>query len=235
MTELLRAKYTKDIGTYKTVTPIGKTFSDLAEAGFTSTTEPVDWLKNYPLKQGKDADDLIPTGHLTPRQAIKMLYDAVWLIEQADKNPKFFADKLPEMCEKVYKRKQWRKQFMEACKRVCCRLAKGKGAGANCVAEDVFVHIILQNVFDLGWNRIAEKIKEIPSSSSDRDWTKANRHISSDEVGMLWRGADAVSSAQTKAAKTGKKSVSGDKALDCLLWFKGYDSEAEHLLDHVIQ
>ena len=89
-----------------------------------------DWELLYPLNS-----KVMPVGLLSPRMACKLFYDALFILEQGEKNPKFLLDRLPAVLGKFFKKKQWRKQYIEAGHRVACRLAKGKGFAANCIAE----------------------------------------------------------------------------------------------------
>jgi hypothetical protein len=238
MSELLSVKRTAHKGTYKEVPKIN--WVSLSAQGFTNSEggEP-DWLAMYPIKAAKGAndDDLpVPEGIISPRQAAKLFYDGLHLFEQTEKNPKFMMDRLPEMSHKAYKRKQFQKQFMEGCKRVCCRLAKGLGFSPNCVAEDCFVVVILESAFGLGWRRIDSHLEGLPECANDRDFTKIQRICCSGEIQMLWRGADAVTAHQSKASKKPDAATSTNKSdiTDPRNWFKGYDASKDHLLNHVL-
>ena len=232
--ELKKPRRTRDIGTYRQVPKVN--WNTLNETNFTSEMGKleVDWLKLYPVKKSPRVEDEFPIacGPMSPRQACKLFYDACYLIEQSEKNIKFLQDKLPEMCHKAFKRKQWQKQLLEGSRRVACRIAKGLMFNPNCVAEDVFVLIILHSTFNLGWRRIDKHLEGLPETATDRDFSKIARSLSNGEVELLWRGADAVTSA---AAKSKDKKQSNGTILDCRTWFNGYADDAEHLLDHHIE
>ena len=133
-----------------------------------------DWVSLYPIQEGslrEDADGQLwgtPKGLLPPRTACKLFHDGVYILNKSEESVKFMQDRIPEMCHKQFKKKQWRKQFFEACRRVCCRLSIGLGFKPNCVAEDVFIHAILNMSFELGWNRIKEYLAGIPQTDRDR-------------------------------------------------------------------
>lgn len=235
--KLNKVRRTKDIGTYRQVPKVS--WNALAASNFNPDGRAeVDWASLYPVKEVKAATESEPAqnnpvGIMSPRQAAKMFYDGIWLIEQTEKNPKFLQDRLPEMAHKAYKRKQFQKQTLEAMRRVCCRLAKGLEFSPNCVGEDVFVRILLNQQFELGWRRIERHIVDLPECTTDRDFSKVNRVLSSGEVELLWRGADAVTAAQS-SSKQKKDKQSNGTILDCRTWFTGYNNDETNLLDHVI-
>jgi hypothetical protein len=107
--------------------------------------------------------------------ACKLFHDAVHIVKEGEKNSKYVQDLIPEIAHKCYKKKQWRKQFFEAMRRVCCRLALGKGFRPNCVAEDVFIHSVLSMAFSLGWRRIDQYISPLPESDADKDFSRVSR------------------------------------------------------------
>lgn len=237
MSELLNAKRTAHIGTYKQVPKVN--WQTLNASGFNMENqgEP-DWLALYPVKASKNEEELpVPEGVMSPRQAAKLFYDALYIFEQAEKNPKFMMDRIPEMAHKAFKRKQFQKQFLEGCKRVCCRLVKGKGYSPNCVAEDIFVVVVMEATFALGWRRIEDHLEGLPECLNDRDFSKIKRICSSGEVEMLWRGADAVTAFSAKETKKKGKELTVAKGdiTDTRTWFRGYDTSKEQLLDHVIE
>ena len=133
-----------------------------------------DWVTLYPLVEGSVKEDAegqlwgTPKSLLPPRTACKLFHDGVYILDKCEENVKFMQDRIPEACHKQFKKKQWRKQFFEACRRVCCRLAIGLGFKPNCVAEDVFIHAILNMSFELGWNRIKEFTAGVPMTERDR-------------------------------------------------------------------
>lgn len=77
------------------------------------------WLELYPTKQvaKKEGDDEevlpLPTRNMSPRQAAKLFYDGVHLLEESEKKPKLLQDRLPELAHKAIKRKQFQKQYYE--------------------------------------------------------------------------------------------------------------------------
>jgi len=230
MAELLRARRQKHMGTYYTVPKVNWETLNLSNFNADGKAS-VDWNALYPTKAGKADEELVAKDVFTPRQAAKLFYDAIFIVEQAEKNPKYLQNKMPEISHKAFKRKQFQKQMVESMKRVCCRLAKGKGFSPNCVAEDVFIHIILANTFELGWRRLDSFLEDLPECVTDRDFTRVQRLAASGEVDLLWRGAEAVVTAQSKAKD--KKATNGS-ILDARTWFGGYQSDATGLLDHVI-
>lgn len=149
-----------DLGTYNQVPKIEWSNLQAHEFG-----EP-NWVAMYPInsKSGQ------PSGVLPPRLACKLFHDGIYLINKAEENPKFYQDRLPECCIKFYKKKQFRKQCIEAGKRVICRLARGMGIAPNCVADEIFMYVVLKDAFDLGWRRIAQHIENIPETEKDKDY-----------------------------------------------------------------
>jgi len=159
-----------------------------------------------------------PEGLLPPRMAAKLFSDALFHIKSMEQNAKYLQDKLPEKSQKFYKKKQWRRQMFEACKRVACRLAKGQGFNANCVGEEAFVHVLLQSAFELGWNRSSEMWSDLPESEKDRDFARVTRGGASDEVAALWRGEEkSTTSSQYKN------------------WFVPFDNSENRLTDHFLR
>ena len=112
------------IGTYKVVPKVEWTTLLANEFGAPA------WEKLYPLN-----DKSLPTGILTPRLACKLFHDSLFIIKKGEENPKYICDRIPEHAHKMFKKKQWRKQFFESMRRVACRLAAGLGFQPNCVAE----------------------------------------------------------------------------------------------------
>jgi hypothetical protein len=176
-----------------------------------ATTERPDFASLYPVKANG-----APAGLLPPRMAAKLFSDALLHIKNFEENPKYLQDRLPEGCHKFYKKKQWRRQMFESCKRVVCRIAKGKGFNANCIAEEAFVHVVLQSASELGWNRSKELWEDLPESDKDRDFARVIRAGGSDEVLALWRGEDKGDAAKYKS------------------WFAPFDSEESRMTDHFL-
>lgn len=233
MAELLNAKRHAHIGTYKVVPKVN--WQTLNATHFTADGSEPQWLSLYPVKESKDPEEM-PTavGMMSPRQACKLFYDGIYILEEAMKRPKSLQDRLPEMAHKAFKRKQFQKQFMEAGRRVCCRLAKGLEFGPNCVAEDIFVIMILESTFALGWRRIQEHLEGLPECQNDRDFTRIKRAKVASEIEMLWR-TDSLAGESTKSSKSkGPTRAHLKDITDPLNWFTGYTADKQHLLDHVI-
>jgi len=233
MTELLNAKRKNHVGTYKVVPKVA--WNSLSSSNFSGEIcGDVDWVKLYPINEPKGEEELpTPKGIMSPRQAAKLFYDGIHILEEAEKRPKSIQDRLPEIAQKAFKRKQWQKQFMEGCRRVCCRLAKGLEFGPNCVAEDIFVIMIMDITFSLGWRRIDHLLVGLPECQGDRDFSKIKRLKVAADVQMLWRESGA--SVDAKDSKKKKEAVSTKDITDPQNWFAGYVSDKNHLLDHVIQ
>ena len=176
-----------------------------------AATERPDFAAHYKLKANG-----APAGLLTPRMAAKLFSDSLHHIKCTEENPKYLLDKLPEGVYKFYKKKQWRRQMFEACKRVACRIAKGAGFNANCVAEEAFIHVLLQGAFELGWNRSKDLWEELPESDKDRDFNRLTRAAGSDEVLALWRGDDKSESGKYKN------------------WFVPFNNDKDRLTDHFL-
>ncbi len=123
------------LGTYKVVEKIP--WTTLLSNEFGSP----DWVKMYPIN-----DKGLPVGPLSPRLACKLFHDALFIIKKGEESPKYIQDRIPEAAHKCFKKKQWRKQFYESMRRVACRLAVGHGFRPNCVGEDAFIHVILNQV-----------------------------------------------------------------------------------------
>ena len=226
---LLPSKFTNDQINWKTLTA----------ANFSVEGGEADWLSLYPVKTlpMKDSDDeqqYAPVGNFSPRQAAKFFYDGLYLIEEGEKNPRTLMNQIPEMAHKLWKRKQWQKQFSESCRRVCCRLVKGLGFSANCLAEDVFVICVLETTFGLGWRRIESHLEDLPWCQLDRDFSKIKRLETSAEVQALWLGVEAVVSAQSANKKKNKDATvsNPNEITDPKNWFRGYAADKDHLLDH---
>jgi len=204
----------------------------------TLETNPPNWEALYPINNKG-----VPSGMLAPRLACKLFHDGVYLINKSDENyggnPKYYQDRLPECAHKFYKKKQFRKQCIEAGRRVVCRLAKGLGFGSNCVAEEMFVYVILKDAFDLGWRRIADYIEHIPETDKDKDYSRLQRLTGGDDISMLYRSdpdakpATAVVTKPTKESKEAAKARESKTAYsDFRNWFHGYDVDKLH--DHDI-
>lgn len=173
-----------------------------------------DWAALYPINSKGS-----PTGLLSPRMACKLFHDSLFILGKGDENPKFLQDRLPESTHKFYKKKQWRKQFLEAGRRVACRLAKGLAFGPNCPAEEAFIHVVLRDTFEMGWRRYAAMVETLPETDKDRDFARVTRLGANDEIAMLYK-------ADGDAAK--------EKKVDFKAWFKAFNSTPAHLNDHVI-
>jgi hypothetical protein len=224
-------------GTYKVVPKVD--WMALLEKDFGHPN----WAVLYPLNAKGQA-----VGILTPRMACKLFHDAVYIIKKGEESPKFVQDRIPDIAYKCYKKKQWRKQFFEAMRRVVCRLALGKGFRPNCVAEDVFIHAILNMSFELGWRRIEAFIDVLPESDQDKDLTRVTRLGANDEVGSLLKSTgEGAASTSGKAADTtgaGTKKKAGATAgtnaaisaakLDVKSWFQCYETSEDHLFDHIV-
>jgi hypothetical protein len=177
-----------------------------------ASSEQPDFAAHYKVKANG-----APAGLLSPRMAAKLFSDALFHVKNFEENPKYLLDKLPEGCYKFYKKKQWRRQMFESCKRVVCRLAKGQGFNANCVGEEAFVHVVLQSAFELGWNRSKSLWEELPESDKDRDFARVIRAGGSDEVLALWRGDDKSDAAKYKN------------------WFVPFNNDETRLTDHFLR
>jgi hypothetical protein len=192
-----------------------------------------DWAALYPLNAKGQ-----PTGILSPRMACKLFHDAVFIIKEGEKAPKYVQDRIPDMAHKCYKKKQWRKQFFEAMRRVVCRLALGKGFRPNCVAEDVFIHTVLNASFELGWRRIAQYVDPLPESDCDKDFTRVTRLGANEEIGALSKSAAAAEStgSEKKVKATVGKSAAAiaNAKLDVKSWFQCYELSEDHLFDHIV-
>ena len=233
MSAVMTPKRRNHVGTYRVVPKVS--WQKLLNENFnTQGAEEVDWASLYPVKPGKTEEDLdVPVGVMSPRMACKIFYDGLTIIEEADKNHKYMQDRLPEACHKAFKRKQWRKQFMEGCRRMMCRVAKGMGFAPNCIAEDAFIHIILNQTFEFGWRRIDAHTQGLPETSMDRDFNRIARLNASDEVAILYRGADALESSSKNRGKNATKSNAAN-ILDVQSWFKAYEPSADDMMDHFI-
>jgi len=217
-------------GTYKVVPKVD--WMALLEKDFGHPN----WAVLYPLNAKGQA-----VGILTPRMACKLFHDAVFIIKKGEESPKYVQDRIPDIAYKCYKKKQWRKQFFEAMRRVVCRLALGKGFRPNCVAEDVFIHAILNMSFELGWRRIEQFIDVLPESDQDKDFTRVTRLGANDEVGSLLKSTgDTAAAGAVPAAKAAKASSKGTNAaisaakLDVKSWFQCYETSEDHLFDHIV-
>jgi hypothetical protein len=178
-----------------------------------------DWATLYPLTQSGQ-----PKGILTPRMACKLFHDGLHIIQKGEENAKFIQDRIPEIAHKCFKKKQWRKQFFESMRRVCCRLSIGLGFKPNCTAEDVFIHAILNMSFELGWRRIDAFIEPLPVSDKDRDFARVTKLGANEDVANLG-----------KAVTDGKKKGSVDPKLgDVKSWFKCYDANLNNMFDHIV-
>lgn len=195
-----------------------------------------DWVTLYPLVEGSVKEDAegqlwgTPKSLLPPRTACKLFHDGVYILDKCEENVKFMQDRIPEACHKQFKKKQWRKQFFEACRRVCCRLAIGLGFKPNCVAEDVFIHAILNMSFELGWNRIKEFTAGVPMTERDRDFARVHKLAANEDILALTKGADAAPSNSKKT--TFNLDI---KVRDPKQWFKCYEAKLSTMFDHIVE
>lgn len=167
-------------------------------------------------------------------QACKLFHDGLHIIKKGEESPKFIQDRIPEVAHKYFKKKQWRKQFYEAMRRVCCRLSIGLGFRPNCLAEDAFIHVILGMNYELGWRRIAEFIDILPEWERDRDFSRVLKFGANEEVGNLLRGVDAPPVATSGKARA--LSIDPNLKMDVKTgWFKCYDMSSAHLFDHIVR
>jgi len=195
-------------GTYKCVESVE--WLRLTSTNFNSP----DWAALYPINAKGS-----PSGLLSPRMAAKLFFDAMFILEKASGNEKYLQDRVPESTHKFYKKKQWRKQFLEAARRVACRLAKGLAFSPNCPAEECFVHVILRDTFELGWRRYTAVIDTLPETDKDRDFARVTRLATNEEIGYLYKSD----------GDAGK-----EKKVDFKAWFKAFHADAKHMQDHVI-
>ena len=158
--------------------------------------------------------------------ACKLFHDGVHIIRKGEETPKFVQDLIPEIAHKQFKKKQWRKQFFEAMRRVACRLSIGLGFKPNCVAEDVFIHAILGMSFELGWRRLETYLEPLPVSDKDRDFARVQKLGANEAVAELGKGAVG----ETKA----KKFVVDTKMSDPKQWFKCYEPSLSTMFDHIV-
>ena len=184
-----------------------------------------------------EKQELVNKGQLiSPRMACKLFYDALYIIEKAEQNPKFIKDRIPEVAHKFFKKKQWRKQFYEGMRRVCCRLAIGLGFRPNCIAEDAFIHAILSIGFELGYNRIKEHIDPLPEwEGKDRDFSKVLKFGANEEVANLLNKTDPSKTSVDPSKNGKKKDDKMTQKVDVKTgWFKCYDTSAAHVFDHIV-
>jgi len=200
-----------------------------------------DWAALYPVHPEKKTfneidkrviyTDLAAKGQLlSPRMACKLFHDGLYIIQKGEETPKFVQDRIPEQCHKHYRKKQWRKQFFEGMRRVCCRLAIGLGFRPNCLAEDAFIHAILGMGFELGWKRIEEHTMGLPEWEKDRDFSRVAKFGANEDVGNLLKG---VESSVTK--KDAKVAIDVSKIDVKLGWFRCYDVSTAHMFDHIVK
>jgi len=195
-----------------------------------------DWSQLYPLNVEKQ--ELANKGQLlSPRMACKLFHDGLYIIKKAEESSKFIQDRIPEVAHKCFKKKQWRKQFYESMRRVCCRLAIGLGFRPNCIAEDAFIHAILNMGYDLGWKRIQEHLDSLPEWERDRDFSKVLKFGVNEDVGNLLKQSADAKPADSAAAKPGKKDLKVNvNAVDVKFgWFKCYDTSPVHMFDHIVK
>jgi hypothetical protein len=120
---------------------------------------------------------------------------------------------------------------------VCCRLAIGLGFRPNCIAEDAFIHAILNMGYDLGWKRIQEHLDSLPEWERDRDFSKVLKFGVNEDVGNLLKQSADAKPADSAAAKPGKKDLKVNvNAVDVKFgWFKCYDTSPVHMFDHIVK
>lgn len=159
-------------------------------------------------------------GLLSPRLACKLFWDGIFILEKTDVSAKYMQDRIPECTHKFYKKKQWRKQFIEGCRRVVCRLAKGLGFNANCQAEEVFVHVVLRDAFAMGWRRIDAHTEHLPETDRDRDYARVLRLGAHDETGLMF--------------KEGAVDMSKMSTIDLKNCFRAYTTDEAHMSDHIL-
>jgi len=196
-------------GTYKNATTVE--WLSLQANNFNNP----DWAALYPINAKG-----VPTGLLSPRMACKLFSDCLFILQKSDENPKYMQDRIPECVHKSYKKKQWRKQFIEGARRVACRLALGLAFSPNCPAEDCFVLVVMRDTFELGWRRIQSVIDTLPETEKDRDFSRVTRLGTNEELASLYK----VDGDQSKL----------EKKIDFKSWFKAYHYDEKHLNDHVI-
>lgn len=229
-------KQKRFVGTYRAVPKVEWTSLLAKEFG-----QP-DWAKLYPVNEKKFElnaingnviySELESKGQLlSPRQACKLFHDGLFIIKKGEESPKYIQDRIPEIAHKCFKKKQWRKQFYEAMRRVCCRLAIGLGFRPNCMAEDAFIHAILGMTFELGWRRIAEHIDTLPEWEKDRDFSRVLKFGANEEVATLLKGTDVTPTTIKKTTSTIDPKIKMDVKMG---WFKCYDSSINHMFDHIV-
>jgi hypothetical protein len=105
-------------------------------------------------------------------------------------------------------------------------LSTGLGFKPNCVAEDVFIHAVLNASFELGWRRIDQYCEPLPVTEKDRDFTRVHKLAANEEIAQL---------AKAPATVEGKKKFQIDlKLVDVKSWFKCYDVKLGTMFDHVV-
>jgi len=179
-----------------------------------------DWAALYPVTASGQ-----PKGILPPRMACKLFHDGLFIIQKGEENPKYIQDRIPDVAHKQFRKKQWRKQFFESMRRVCCRLAIGLGFKPNCVAEDVFIHAVLNMSFDLGWRRIEAYTENLPVTDKDRDFGRVTKLGANEDVANLTK----LTNADVKKKITVDANVMNTKA-----WFKCYDPSIANMFNHII-
>lgn len=170
------------------------------------------WNDLYALKSNGS-----PNGQLTPRLAAKLFSDSLFILDSTELNMKFLQDRLPECIHKIYKKKRWRMQLIEAGRRITCRLARGLHLSANCLGEDMYIYVLVNYATELGWNRSREEWKNLPESDKDRDVSRLIRLACSDDIASLYR------------EPTLTLGISNFKD-----WFRILNKSAEFLTNHLI-
>jgi len=214
-------------GTYHQVPKVD--WDDLMAHDF----EQPDWTTLYPINPKTN----LPTGLLSPRLACKLFHDGIFLVNKSEENGKFYQDKLPEAVHKYYKKKQFRKQCIESGRRVVCRLAKGLGFNPNCVAEEVFMYVLLKDAFEMGWRRIQQHVENLPENERDRDYNRVLRLVGGDDIAALYRGEAGAEAKPVKESKKPTKDLNGKDVIkttfsDYRNWFVEYERKFAH--DHEI-
>ncbi len=192
-------------GTYRVVEKVD--WKHIRDVNFTNP----DWAQLYPLKPNGTT-----SGIFSPRLACKIFYDGIFILEKTEENMKYLQDKIPICAHKSYKKKQWRKQLIEACHRVLCRLAKGKGLNANCMAEELFVQVLIGSAVELGWNRSKSAWEALPECDKDRDINRIVRTLANEEINVLYRSETAPEIVNFKD------------------WFRAINATEAAMHDHVI-
>jgi hypothetical protein len=176
MTTLNARQQHRFAGTYRAVDNVD--WEHIRDSNFSNP----DWATLYPLKANG-----APNGILTPRLACKLFYDGIFILDKTEENIKFLQDKLPVPVHRFYKKKQWRKQLIEAAHRVLCRIAKGKSFSPNCMGEEMFAYVLMSSATELGWNRSRDFWESLPECDKDRDIGRVIRMAANEDIMALYR------------------------------------------------